>query len=101
MVVTSVEVKLNENTERITILEERVDKNAKKINETNIDVKGLKKDMSLMSGDIKILVEDDKKILDGIKKLNEKIPGPWYKRLNWYHWLLGLIVALLIIGAFS
>lgn len=101
MPASSIEVKVDHNTEKIRVLEERVDKNVKKINETIIDVKGIKKEMNLMNGNVKILVENDKKIVEGIDKIDQKIPAPWFFKIKFWQILILLFVILIIIGMFA
>lgn len=94
MTKSSIEVKVDHNTEKIKVLEDRVDKNEKKLDETISDVQVIKKGMNT-------LIENDKKIAAGIEKIDKKIPEPWFKRIKFWQILSLLFVFLVVIGMLS
>lgn len=97
----TLEFKIGRNTERIKILEEKVDKNVRKINETEIDVVGIKKDMSLMNGNIKILIDSESEVLDGICRIEKNLPKNFWERFKVWHFLILLMIMLFSIGVFN
>jgi hypothetical protein len=101
MTEATLEFKIDKNTERIKILEEKVDKNVKKVNETEIDIKGIKKDMSLMGGDIRILINNESKINDGLVKIERKLPKHFWQRFKIWHYFLIVMVILFLIGSLN
>ncbi len=97
----TLEFKIDKNTEKIKILEEKVDKHTKKINETEIDIKGIKKDMRLMGGDIKILIDNESKVSDGLVRIENKLPKPFWKIFKiWYYFIL-IVSIFFLIGVFN
>lgn len=101
MVEAILEFKIGKNTERIKILEEKVDKNVKKVNETEIDIKGIKKDMSLLGGDIRILINNESKIDEGLVKIERKLPKHFWERFKLWHYFVILMITLFLIGVLN
>lgn len=97
----TLEFKIDSNTERIKILEEKVDKHTKKLIETEIDVVEIKKDMNLMNGDIKILIDNESKISEGLIKIEKKLPKHFWQRLKVWHYIVLIIVILFIMGGIN
>lgn len=93
-----VQIQIDEHTEKIRIIEDRVDGLTKRQVKTNIDVSELKKGLNFMNGNVKILVENDDKIAKGIQKISDKIPNPWYDRIKPWGWAIFFIIGLGLIG---
>ena len=101
MTEATLEFKIDENTERIKILEEKVDKNVKKVNETEIDIKGIKKDMSLFGGDIRILINNESKVQEGLVRIERKIPKHFWQRFKLWHYFVIVMIILFGIGVLN
>jgi hypothetical protein len=89
-----IQITVDEHTEQIKILEDRMDGVVKRQVKTDIDVSELKKGMNLMGGNVKIIV-------DGLERIEKKIPVAWYKNLKWYHWIFATVVFLIVVGGIS
>lgn len=95
---STIQIKIDEHTEKIKIIENRVDGLTKRQVKTEIDVSELKKGLNFMNGNVKILVENDDKIAKGIQKISDKIPSPWYNRIKPWGWVILFILGIGLIG---
>lgn len=95
---STVQVQIDKHTEKIEIIEKRVEGLATRQVKTEIDVSELKKGLNLMDGNVQILVGNDKKIAEGLKKIDKKIPEPWLNKIKPWGWFVLFVLALGLIG---